>query len=170
MLVAQSCPTLCHSMDYSLPGSSVHEILQARILEWVDISFSGGSSQPRDRTRVSCVIASRLFTTWTTREVKVYFIVNRNMHILHWRSYSMNCTTEKKSLFRSQHSTYKWNTNQHTLSWHPYLYHMKKTQYFSKYFFSLSKCILCTHSCSWYSLCISVSQAHDRFLYTLYHL
>ena len=44
MLVAQSCPTLCDPMDCNLPGSSVHEILQARILEWVAISFSGGSS------------------------------------------------------------------------------------------------------------------------------
>ena len=46
----QSCPALCGPMDYSLPGSSVHGILQARILEWVAISFSRGSSQPRDRT------------------------------------------------------------------------------------------------------------------------
>ena len=42
------CPTLCNLMDCSLPGSSVHGILQARILEWVAISFSRGSSQPRD--------------------------------------------------------------------------------------------------------------------------
>ena len=42
--VAQSCPTLCDHMDCSLPGSSVHRILQARILEWVAISFSRGSS------------------------------------------------------------------------------------------------------------------------------
>ena len=48
--VAQSCPTLCDPMDCSLPGSSVHGILQARILEWGAISFSRGSSQPRDRT------------------------------------------------------------------------------------------------------------------------
>ena len=47
-LVAQSCLTLCDPMDYSLPGSSVHGILQARILQWVAISFSRGSSQPRD--------------------------------------------------------------------------------------------------------------------------
>ena len=53
--VAQSCPTLCDPMDYSPPGSSVHGILQARILEWVAISFSRGSSQPRDWTRISCV-------------------------------------------------------------------------------------------------------------------
>ena len=44
VLVAQSCPTLCDLMDYSLPGSSVHGILQARVLEWVAISFCRGSS------------------------------------------------------------------------------------------------------------------------------
>ena len=58
---AQSCPTLCDRIDCSLPGSSVHEIFQARVLEWVAISFSRGSSQPRGQTRVSC-IASRRFT------------------------------------------------------------------------------------------------------------
>ena len=47
-------------MDCSLPGPSVHEILQARILEWITIPFSRGSSQPRDRTQVSC-IAGRFF-------------------------------------------------------------------------------------------------------------
>ena len=51
--VAQSCPTLCDPVDCSLPGSSVHGIFQARILEWVAISFSRGSSRPRDRTLVS---------------------------------------------------------------------------------------------------------------------
>ena len=44
VLVAQSCPTLCDPMDYSIPGVSVHEILQARILEWVAIVFFRGSS------------------------------------------------------------------------------------------------------------------------------
>ena len=53
--VTQSCPALCDSIDCSLPGSSVHGILQARILEWVAIPFSRGSSQPRDGTRVSCI-------------------------------------------------------------------------------------------------------------------
>ena len=52
---AQSCPTLCHQRDYSLPGSSVGGILQTRILERVAISFSRGPSQPRDQTPVSCV-------------------------------------------------------------------------------------------------------------------
>ena len=57
-VVAQSCPTLCDPMDHSLPGSSVYEILQARILEWVAIPFSRGSSQPRDQTcdsYISCI-------------------------------------------------------------------------------------------------------------------
>ena len=51
--VAQSCPTLCDPMDCSLPGSSIHGIFQARILEWVAISFSRRSFQPRDWTQVS---------------------------------------------------------------------------------------------------------------------
>ena len=59
--VAQSCPTLCDHMNGSLPGSAIHGIFQARILDWAAISFSRGSSQPRDRTRVSC-IAHRRFT------------------------------------------------------------------------------------------------------------
>ena len=50
---------LCNPMDCSLPGSSLHGILQARILEWVAISFSRGSSRPRDRTRVSCIAGRR---------------------------------------------------------------------------------------------------------------
>ena len=53
--------------DCSPPGSSVHGILQARILEWVAISFSRGFSWPRDQTRVSCS-AGRHFTVWATRE------------------------------------------------------------------------------------------------------
>ena len=61
VLVIQSCTALCNPMDCSPPGSSVHGILQARILEWVDIPFSRGSSQPRDLTLVSC-IAGRFFT------------------------------------------------------------------------------------------------------------
>ena len=51
----QSCPTLCGPIDCSLPGSSVHGILQARILQWVAMSSSRGSSQPRDQTGVSYI-------------------------------------------------------------------------------------------------------------------
>ena len=63
-------PTLWDPMDYSSPGSSVHGILQARILELVAISFSRESSQPRDRTWVSC-IAGRFITIWTTGEAHI---------------------------------------------------------------------------------------------------
>ena len=61
VLVTQSYQTLYNPMDCSPPGSSVHEILQARILKWVAIPFSRGSSQPRDQTRVSS-ITDRFFT------------------------------------------------------------------------------------------------------------
>ena len=57
----QSC-WLCDAMDCSLPGSTVQEILQARILEWIAISFSRGSFQPRDGTHISCT-TGRFFTT-----------------------------------------------------------------------------------------------------------
>ena len=53
VVVAQLCPTLCDLMDCSPPGSSVHGILQARILEWVAFPFSRGCSQPRNQTPVS---------------------------------------------------------------------------------------------------------------------
>ena len=62
-----SCVQLCDAMDCSLPGSSVHGILQTRILEWVVIPFSRGSSQSRNQTPVSH-FAGRFFTIWVTRE------------------------------------------------------------------------------------------------------
>ena len=63
----QLCVTLCNPMDCSPPGSSVHGILQARILEWVAMPFSRGSSWPRDRTQVSG-IAGKFFTIWASWE------------------------------------------------------------------------------------------------------
>ena len=72
--VAQSCPTLCNPMDCSLPGFSVHGIFQARVLEWVAISFSRGSSWPRNRTQVSC-IAGRRFTLWATRKADSGYLI-----------------------------------------------------------------------------------------------
>ena len=59
--------TLCDPMNCSLPGSSVHGILKARILVWVAIPFSRASSQPRDQTCIPC-IAGGFFTIWATRE------------------------------------------------------------------------------------------------------
>ena len=72
-LVIQSCPTLCDPMDCSLPGSSVHGILQARIIEWATMPSSRGSSQPRDRNQVFH-IAGRFFTSWVTREAQTVYI------------------------------------------------------------------------------------------------
>ena len=63
----QSWPTLCDPVDYT-----VHGILQSRILEWVAIPFSRGSSQPRDWVQVSC-ISGRFFTSWATREAQEYW-------------------------------------------------------------------------------------------------
>ena len=65
-LVTQSSLTVCYPMDCSLPGSSVHGILRARIPEWVAIPFSRGSSQPRDWAWVS-YIAGRFYTVWVTK-------------------------------------------------------------------------------------------------------
>ena len=59
-LVAQLCLTFCDPMDYSLPGSSVHGIHQARILEWISITFSKGSFRSRDQTWVSCTAGRQI--------------------------------------------------------------------------------------------------------------
>ena len=67
MLITQPCLTLCNPVDCSPPGSSVHVILQARILEWVAITFSRGSFWSRNQGQVSCT-AGRFFTVWATRE------------------------------------------------------------------------------------------------------
>ena len=79
--VAQSCPTLCDPADCSPPGSSAHGILQARVLEWVAISFSRGSARPRDWTQVSH-IAGRRFNLWATRG-------SHQCHL--WGTYNSRC-------------------------------------------------------------------------------
>ena len=70
----QLCPTLCDPMYYSLPGSSVHGILQARILEWVAMPSSTGSSSPRDPICVSCIshIGRQILYHWATREILIW--------------------------------------------------------------------------------------------------
>ena len=73
VLVMQSCPSLCNPMECRPPGSSVHGVLQAGILEWGAIPFSRGSSQPGYWTRVSC-IEGKLFTSWATRETHIIHI------------------------------------------------------------------------------------------------
>ena len=83
-LVTKSCLTLWDPIDYSPPGSSVHGILQARTLEWIAISFSRGSSPPRDWTRASCTGRQNLYTTEPPGKLKqsqinsVSSLVNRD--------------------------------------------------------------------------------------------
>ena len=79
ILVAQLCHSLGNQMEFSPPGSSVHGILQARILEWVAISSSQGSSQSRDQTWVS-LIAGRFFTIWCTKELPGRALVEVTVH------------------------------------------------------------------------------------------
>ena len=76
VLVTESCMTLCEPMDYNLPGSSVHGILQSRILNWVAMFFSSGSSWPRNQTFISCIscIAGGFFTVPLAYETsKIFF-------------------------------------------------------------------------------------------------
>ena len=75
VLVAQSCPTVCDPMDWGPPGFSVHGLLQSRILDWIAILFSRGTSQPRDWTLVSG-IAGRFFYHLSYREVLNLALIN----------------------------------------------------------------------------------------------
>ena len=87
MLVAQSCSTLCEHTDYSPPGSSVHGLLQARILEWVAISRA--SAQPRDQTQVSCISRQILYHL-SYREVRdptMYSAITRHRECSDWMRY-----------------------------------------------------------------------------------
>ena len=81
--VIQSRPALCESMDCSPPGSSIHGILQARILEWVAILFSRGSSQPRDRTQVSHIAGG-------CRRILYHLSHHGGPRILEWIAYSFS--------------------------------------------------------------------------------
>ena len=81
--VAELCLTLSNPMNYSLPGSSVYEILQARILEWIAVL----SSQPRDQTRV-LHIAGGFFTIWATREVTFHGYILYNEITISFSYYS----------------------------------------------------------------------------------
>ena len=80
----QSCPILFNSMDYSLPGSSVHGILQARILEWVATSSSRGSSQPRDRTCICYISFIRRLILYHQRQLILCQITTNSIYNPVW--------------------------------------------------------------------------------------
>ena len=98
-LVAQSCPTLCDPTDYNPRGFSDHGISEARILEWVALSFSRRSLQPRDWTQVSWIscIGRWILYSWTTREVHMcrgssyppWVVSHRKLgtHCKHWATH-----------------------------------------------------------------------------------
>ena len=81
--VTQLCLTLCNPMDYSPLGASVHGIFQARIREWVAISYSRGSSSPRNRMHISCIssFGRRIFNHGTTWEALLCIIYNTTILI-----------------------------------------------------------------------------------------
>ena len=86
---AQSCLTLCNPVDYRQPGSSIHGISQARILEQVSISFSGGSSQPRDRTHISCVfcMGRQIVYPWASRKPRICMYTCIYIHICRYYNF-----------------------------------------------------------------------------------
>ena len=110
-LVVQSSPTLCSLIDCSPPGSSVHRFLQARILQWVPISFSRGSFPPRDQTWVSS-IAGRFFTLWATKEdlrkEKSYTICdNMDEPERHYAKWNKSATERRKIIWFHLHKVSK---------------------------------------------------------------
>ena len=103
-ICAQSCPTLCKPMDYSLPGSSVHEIFQAWILEWVAISFSRGSSGPRDQTLPCLALERQEIDRWVLDQLShwgsspytsIIFIPFSNQLFFPWKLFIAEITLGK---------------------------------------------------------------------------
>ena len=102
VLVTQSCPTPYDPIDCHPPGSSVHGMLQARILEWVAIPFSRGSSWPRDQNSVSCTVG-RFFTIWATNWERLkdsHFFLRRKQS--HQQQYIWSAAQLIMSMFRQK--------------------------------------------------------------------
>ena len=118
VLGAQSRPTLCSPTDWSLPGSSVRGILEARISQWVAISFSRGSSQHTDWTEVSC-IASGFFTDWATRETNHISIFKRRFHVMYQGldTYSLSSPLKPHKTSPQVSPLYRWENGGTELEW-----------------------------------------------------
>ena len=104
--VAQLCVTLCDPMDCSLPGSSIHGIFQASVLEWVAISFSKESSRPRDETQVSCIVGRR-FTVWARKGHKVGVWINLPNH---YQTLPTGCIQCHSLFLTSRYETINFST------------------------------------------------------------
>ena len=110
----QSCLTLCDSMDCSPLGSSVHGILQARIVEWVAMCCSRGSSQPRDRTRVFCT-GRQILYHWGTWEAGA--LKQLNPHLAPPQKKNQRGNSQKSMCLPTEdHRKCPWNQYQ-VLSW-----------------------------------------------------
>ena len=86
-LVAQSCPTLCDPKDCSPPGSSIHGIFQAEVLEWVATSSSSGSSWPRNRTCVSRVVGRRFYHLSHQGSPIIHLVRTKKLQPLRWETW-----------------------------------------------------------------------------------
>ena len=116
MLVDQLSPTLCDPLDCSPPGSSVRGIPQARILEWVSMPSSRGSSWPREWKKVSCIIGG-FFTVWATREAPLKELPRDSFKTTLQEKTASNRFpgSPKKSHFEHLTAIAKWPLNQFTL-------------------------------------------------------
>ena len=103
----QSCPTICDPVDYSLPSSSVHGILHARLLEWVAISYSRKSSQPKNWIHISCVScpAGTFFTCWAIGETQIFLLK------------AFNSDIRGLIIWVSRLGNYKWKATVSRSSW-----------------------------------------------------
>ena len=107
-------PTLCDSMDCGSPGSSVHVISQARILEWVAISYSRGSSQPRDQTRISC-IGRQIFYHCATRKTHIILHILCNYKHIYLNMRIKGGDTLEMLRVLSVHTVYSMNSSSSTI-------------------------------------------------------
>ena len=118
--VSQSCPTLSDPMDCSPPGTSVHGSLQARILEWVAMPSSRGSSQPRDQTQISRT-AGKFFTVWATKEAhkrcsSQVFIVSNLLNHFVLLQVQPSYTKQDAPFSMHSHKTEKWKDSVFTFN------------------------------------------------------
>ena len=137
-LLSRVCLTLWHPMDYSLPGSSVHEIFQARGLKWVAISFSRGSFRPRDRTQVSH-IAGRCFSVSQSLQPVEYCILHYTMYCILYYNTTLLYSTGSYSQYPVVSHNRKEYEKEYVYMYIHLSVHQKLIQYCKSTIFQLKK-------------------------------